>query len=127
MDRIRGVTEGSGKTVTFTLTDSAGIAVPLADIDSATLTLYDLDTYRPGSPVLGILNSREAQNVKNANNVTIHGTSGLVTWVMQPEDTVIVTERRQVERHRAMFRFVVAGVALDYEFEIEVTNLRSQA
>lgn len=126
IDRLTGITERSSRTVTFTVTDNAGAAVPLSAITSAALTLYDVDTYVPGaSPTVGIINGRDAQDVKNANNVTIHSTSGLVTWSMQPADNVIATSRRQVERHRAEFRFVVTGgVELEYQFEIEVTNLR---
>lgn len=124
LDRIY-VNEGSSKTVTFTLNDNAGLAVPLANISTAILTLYDVETYEPGvSPTVGIINGREEQDVKNANNVTIHATSGLVTWAMQDEDNPIVTIRRQVERHRALFRFEVStGARLEYEFEIEVKNL----
>lgn len=122
--RIR-VNENSSRTITFTLKDNAGTVVPLADITEAELTLYDMDSHAPGSPAVGIISSRDAQNVKNANNVTIHATSGLVTWAMQPEDNPIVTARRQVERHRAQFRFVVSGVELNSEpIELEVVNLR---
>ncbi len=118
-------TEGSSRTVTFTLVDNAGVVVPLANIDAATLTLYDLGTYEPGaSPTVGIINSRDAQSVLNANNVTVHSTSGLVTWAMQDEDNPIVTPRRQLERHRAMFTFDVGGVILAYELEVVVKNLR---
>jgi hypothetical protein len=126
IDRLTGITERSSRTVTFTVADNAGTAVPLASIATAGLTLYDCDTYVPGaSPTVGVLNGRDAQDVKNLNNVTIHSTSGLVTWAMQPDDNVIVTLRRQVERHRAEFRFVTTGGAeIDYQFEIEVTNLR---
>lgn len=128
IDRIR-VNEHSSKTISFTLKDNTGTAVPLSDIDTATLTGYDLDTYTPtSSPVDGILNSRDAQNIKNANNVTIHSTSGLVTFAMQPDDNVIVTSRRQVERHRYEFRFVTtSGAELDYQIEVEVVNLRKAA
>lgn len=125
IDRIR-VNEQSSKTITFTLKDNAGAAVPLSAIDTATLTLYDMDTGTPGaSPTTGIINGRDAQNIKNAHDVTIAATSGLITWELQPEDSVIVTARRQVERHRAEFLFVAtSGATLDYQLEIEVVNLR---
>ena len=127
IDRVQ-VNEGSAKTVTFTLRDNAGTVVPLANIDTATLTLYDLDTFAPNSsPQTGIVNDRLEQDVKNANDVTIHATSGLVTWAMQGEDAVIVTPRRQMERHRGCFIFVVDDIPLTYELEIDVLNLRSVA
>lgn len=127
IDRIRDVNERSSKVVTFTLKDQAGAPVPAASLTAAELTLYDVETYENASPAVGILNDRQGQNVLNLNNVTIHSTSGLVTWTMQPEDNVIVTERRQVERHRAMFHFAWSGGSFDYECEIEVVNLRSAA
>jgi len=126
IDRIRPVNEQSSKSVTFTLRDNTRTVVPLASIATAQLTLYDFMTYVPaGSPVVGIINDRNAQDVRDTNDVGIHATSGLCTWSMQPEDNVIVTTRRQVERHRAEFRFVLTnGAELDYQCEIEVTNLR---
>jgi hypothetical protein len=121
--RIR-LNEHSSRTVTFYLKDNAGVVVPLADIDEAELTLYDVETFVYGaSPAEGIINNRDAQNVLNANNVTIHATSGLVTWAMQPDDNPIVTARRQIERHRAEFRFEVNGVELHADpIEFEVGN-----
>ncbi len=121
--------ERSSRTVTFTLLDNLNVVVPLTGIDTASLTLYDMGTYVPaGSPVVGIINDRNDQDVKNTNNVTIHATSGLVTWLMQPADNIIVTVRRQIERHRAEFRFVTTtGAELDYQFEVEVVNLRKAA
>ena len=129
IDRVRNVNEQSSRTVSFTLKDNTGTVVPLTSIDTVTLTLYDMGTYAPGaSPAVGILNSRDSQNVKNTNQVTIHATSGLVTWAMVPDDNIIVTPRRQIERHRAEFHFLTTtGVALDYEMEIEVKNLRKAA
>lgn len=128
IDRVR-VNEQSSRTISFTLKDNTGTVVPLASISTVTLTLYDMGTYAPGvSPAVGILNSRDSQNVKNTNDVTIHPTSGLVTWAMVPDDSVIVTPRRQIERHRAEFHFTTTtGVQLDYQLEIEVLNLRKAA
>lgn len=93
-DRI--INERSSKTYTFTLLDDDDTAIPLASISTLTLTL---DT-----PDGTVINSRTSQDVKNANNVTVHATSGLVTWTMQPADNQIVssdvTDRTQ-ETHRA--------------------------
>ena len=118
--------EGESKDVCFTLTDTAGVAVPLSSIATAQLTLYDVETFEPGaSPSDHIINGREAQDIKNANNVVIHSTSGSVTWTMQAADNPLVTERRQVERHRAVFQFTTATAALPKEIEIEVKNLNT--
>jgi hypothetical protein len=122
MDIVR-VDEDSTRVVTFTLLDEANVAVPGSALTEATLTLFDLGTASPGSPVKGIINDRNGQDVLNTNGVTIDE-AGLVTWELQSEDNIIVTPRRQVERHRAMFRFTWPDGDFLKEFEIEVLNLR---
>ena len=129
IDKVR-VNERSSKVVTFTILDENGDPVPDSVLTSATLTLFDLLTGKAsGSPMQGVINSRGDQDVLNDNDVTIDG-DGLVTWAMQPADNIIVTPRRQIERHRAMFSFAWPGASpgltgsFDYEFEIEVVNLR---
>lgn len=127
LTRLR-VNELSSFTITATILDQASQPVPLSDITVATLTLFDLETYNPsGSPIVGIINSRDAQDVLNANNVTIHATSGLLTWVMQPADNPIVTTRRQIERHRAELHVEFVSGEFNAEWEIEVLNLRKAA
>lgn len=123
--QILQVDELCSKTFVFTLTDESGAVIPLANLSTAQLTLYDLETRDPaGSPATGVINSRDLQDVKNANNVTIHATNGTVTWSMQPADNPIVTDRRQVEIHRAEFRFVTTGGAeVNRHYQIEVRNL----
>lgn len=125
IDRIR-VSEASTKLVEFDVLDETGAGVPAASLTGARLTLYDIDTYVPGSPTTGILNGREAQSVLNANGVTID-TVGHVEWPMDPDDNVVVNPRRQVERHRAEFHFTWATGEFHQEIEIEVVNLRSVA
>jgi hypothetical protein len=126
IDRVR-VNEGSTTVIEFNVLDADGAAVPAASLTLATLTLYDIGTYVPGSPVVGILNSRDQQDVNNDHDVTISdSTTKLVTWTSQPDDHVIVTPRRQLERHRAQFHFEWATGEFNYELEIEVVNLRSQ-
>jgi len=70
--------EGTGAIYTATLEDSDETAIPLANISAITLTLYNVADD-------SIINSREDQDVKNTNQVTIHSTSGLLTWAMQAE------------------------------------------
>jgi len=127
MDRVR-VNEGESEPVTFILRDTAtSLPVPLADIDSATLTLYDLETYdRDASPVAGIINGRDGQDVLTDPTIVIHATSGLVTWTMQPDDNPVFTRRRQIERHRAVFHFDVGGLVENYQIEVEVVRILSQ-
>lgn len=125
MDRFR-CQEASSFVISGTILDQASTPVPLASISAATLTLYDIDTYdASGSPIDGIINSRNAQDIRNAHDVEIHATSGLFTWTMEPDDNPIITSRRQVERHRALFTFTWTGGSFNYECEIEVVNRRT--
>lgn len=87
--------ERTSGVITFTVEDESGSPVALAAVTTFTLTLYDRDTRQ-------IINSRQNQNVLNANNVTMHATSGLVTWTVQPADMACVSERAQ-EIHVALF------------------------
>lgn len=123
MDRVR-VNERSTKLIEFDVLDEDGAGVPAANLTTAQLTLYDMDTAAPGeSPDESILNDRDAQDVLNVNDVTISSV-GHVEWTMQPDDNVIVTSRRQLERHRAQFLFTWVGGEFRQEIEIEVLNLR---
>jgi hypothetical protein len=84
-------------TATFsaTILDAAGVAVPVADISTATITLLAGST---------VVNSRTAQDCKNVNNVTINSSGGLV-WSVQTAD-VLTTVRRE---HVATFLFVTTS------------------
>ncbi len=88
-----------------------------------------MGTYVPNrSPVVGIINGRDAQDVKNANDVDVADTTGVVVWSAQPEDNVIGTSRKQIERHRARFiGRTTNGAKVGYQMEFEVVNLRETA
>lgn len=114
------------------IVDENDMPVPASSITSATLTLYDAETADlDASPVLGIINSRHAQDVKNLNNVELDAGSPSVTghfvWSVQPADNIIVTKRRQIERHYAEFTFAWSGGQFVYRCEIDVTNLQMTA
>lgn len=79
-----------------TLLDEAGAAIPLANINSLTLTLRDAMT---GS----IINSRSSQNVLNANNVTVNNTTGAVNWSIQVGDTAPASTTTSYREHVAEF------------------------
>lgn len=118
--------ERSSAQIAFDIKDANGAAVPASALSSAQLTLFDMDTYsgKASSPSEGIINNRLNQDVLNASNVTIDS-NGHVVWSVQADDNVIVTSRRQIERHRAMFQFVWASGSFFYEIAIEVKNLRA--
>ena len=121
-DATRTVNEGTTLVYTTTITDSAGNALALASIDTLTLTLYDVAS---GS----IINSRTAQDVLNANQVTVHATSGLLTWTALPADMAIVTAAKlagNVEHHVALFEMVYSTTkGLNHEVDLYVTQLEN--
>jgi len=105
-DKERTVPEQTTPLYTATLVDESDVAIPLSSISTIALTYYDR---RTGS----IINSRNSQNVKNANNVTIHATSGLLTWELQVADTTFVTpasfSEDETEEHVALFEWTLSN------------------
>ena len=111
------VGERTTRVITATLESRTGTAITLAEVSTLTLTYTNVanDT---------ILNSRDGQNVLNANNVTLHATSGLLTWTMQPADNAIVNDALTIERHRALFEWVLTnGEEGNTVIDINVRNL----
>jgi hypothetical protein len=107
--------ETTGK-YTAQLTDEDDNNIPLVSMSALTLTLYDFE-----SGV--IINLREDQDVLNANNVTV-GSTGVLTWVLQPEDNPILDDNLDVEIHVALFQGVYSGgKQLKHETSIAVKNL----
>ncbi len=127
-------TEGGTGFVTAQVVDDDGAPVTESAITSATLTLFDLQTYVPSaSSAVGIINGRDAQDINasgmspaSLNDVT-YLDNGFFRWDLTPQDNIIVTPRRQIERHRAEFSFAFSGGSFNYQVEIEVVNLRKVA
>ena len=93
------VNERTAAQYTATIKDQTGTAIPAASMTALTLTLEDV-----GSGT--ILNSRTAQNILNANNVTVSA-GGVMVWTMQPADNAIVSTTAahgSTETHRATFK-----------------------
>lgn len=116
----RTVNEGGSFTYEATLKDEDEVALALASIDSLTLTLVNVADS-------SVINSRSNQDVKNDNNVTVHATSGLMTWELQPEDTVIIDttlERDELEAHEATFKLTYATIKkLNWTVKLYVRQL----
>lgn len=131
MTRVR-FSEQSSARITGTILDRDGTLVPASEITAATLTLYDLETRT-------VINDREVQDILGSgsppeeNGVTIYDTLQTDTdsttynfaWILEPDDNIIVTERRQLERHRAVLHFTWATGDMNQEVEIDVDNLPS--
>jgi hypothetical protein len=119
------INEDSYAPYTTTLTSDGSTPITLAAISTIEMTLVNVaDTTLATS----IINSRQKQNVKNANNCTMHATSGLFTWDIQPDDVEIVgsTPIGGKEKHLATFT-VTWDTTKQMHFEVLliIENLRS--
>ena len=77
-----------------TIQDEDGNGIAAASLDALTLTLY-----LRGAPTT-IINSRDGQDVLNANNVTVSA-AGVLEWTMQPADNEIQTTLNELLEARA--------------------------
>ena len=116
----RKLDEGTSAKYTATIYDETETAILLADLTTITLTLYD---YATGV----IINSRNAQDVKNTNDVTITA-AGILAWTIKPADNAIITtalHKSAYERHIALFEYTWdSGTnAGKHELELEVRQL----
>jgi len=111
------INEKASACYTTTLTDENGVAIPSGSIDTLTLTLSNVDD---GT----IVNSRDGQDVLNLNNVTVTS-GGLLTYTIQPLDTVIVDNTKDYETHRATFEMNFnSGVSYgNWDVDLMIRNL----
>lgn len=106
--------EKTSPKITATIKDEDGNPVAAGSLNTLTLTLYNLDD-AAGT----IINSRNAQNVLNANNVTVSG-GGVLTWSVQSLDTIIIGSGNY-ERHRAVFEWTYSSGAKNGKYIIDMT------
>lgn len=80
-----------------TITDPSEAAIPLSKVDTLVLTLVDLDSDT-------VINSRDNQDVLNANDVT-YNEQGELVWTIRPADNAIVGDvcAGKAQRHLATF------------------------
>ena len=96
---VAEVNEETTFSYTTILEDEDGNPIAASAIDSITCTIRE-------SASGDIVNTRDAQDVKNTNNGTIHATSGLFTFAFQQGDTGIINtdvEYGQMEEHLVTF------------------------
>lgn len=103
---------------TATIVDNDGVTpLPAATLATFTLTLYVIKQ----DGTTAIVNTRNVQNILNANNVTVTP-GGLVTWAIQVGDTTLI-EAIPYERHIALFQWTWANGAGKHEMALIVRNL----
>lgn len=106
----RRIIEGTTPTYWAVIKDEQNPPQPiaLANIDDITVTLYVVNS----DGTTTIVGGRNKQGIRNENNVSIHDTSGLLTWSLQVEDTTLVDDSLKpgdIEPHLALFEFTYAG------------------
>lgn len=92
---VFSVRERTTRRYTAVLKDETGAVIGSGTLSSLKLTLYNR---ADGS----IINTRNQQNVLNANGVTVDA-SGNLTWTMDPADNPIVDATLSYEEHVALF------------------------
>lgn len=122
------ILEGTTPSISATITNKAGNAIPLSSLTTLTLTLYNID-----DSACPIINGRNAQDVKNVveNRVTVDA-NGNLKWTLAPEDSVIVspsvlTDQKPYNTHRAVFKWTYIEDNLSqigsHIIEFQVRNL----
>lgn len=86
----RVINEGSSASYTAFLCDADGIAIPLVDISAMTLTLKDVATG-------AVINSRNAHNILNTNNVTYVYYDGEITSATSADPIVCQSASHALE------------------------------
>lgn len=112
------ITEGSTQIYTVTLVDESGDPIPLAQISSIQLT-YKNDLKDT------VINTREDQNVLNANDCTYHATDGTFTWNLQVADTTAVNADLRFDTNLAVITWTWNGGLSQqrHAFYIQTENL----
>jgi len=116
--------ENNSYKLTFNLVDgSTGDAILLPQLGTMLCTEYYYNgNVTTGDPNhLATINGRSSQNVKNANNFTV-GTTGNVTWLVQPEDTLKLDAGAQ-ELHIALVTWQYSGKQNSHEFRLYIKQL----
>ena len=110
------ILEGTTAIYSTTLVDEDSVAIGGAQVTVMTLTYYDVETNQ-------ILNSRDEQNVLNTNNVTLSA-GGVLEWLLQSGDTVIIDDRKELERHKALFTWLWGSDRIGrHEIEFDCENV----
>jgi hypothetical protein len=107
----RTIDEKSTRKYTAVVTDENNNAIGSSNLTTLTLTLYV-------HPTLAIVNGRNAQNVLNANGVTVDASGNLI-WLMTPADTTIQDDSHTLEDHVSLFEWTYGGGAKRGQHEVK--------
>lgn len=99
------------------LLDQDDNPIPLVAIASLTATLYDVNSDT-------VLNSRNAQDVKNTNGGTVHATNGHFELQLLAADNPIVDATNTKETHKLLLELTLTdGKTRNWARKVIVTNL----
>ena len=106
--------ELSTSVLTGTLKDYTGAALPTSSIQALLMTYYMDST---------VINNRRLQNVHDQNDVTV-SSSGLLTWIMQPADNVIIgsVSSGSSETHTLHLMWAWGGTSTSQSGIFDTTN-----
>lgn len=115
----RIVNEDSTFVYTTTLQDTSSAALASASIVTLTLTVYDETS---GEDIVAV------RDALNANSVTVHATSGLLTWTALAADNPIHNDPGpgpgEIEKHIGLFEMVYdTDKTLNWEVPIYVKQM----
>jgi len=100
--------------ITATVRDLDDVGIPAASLDSLVVTLYD-------DLSDDIINTRDAQDILNANGGTVNSAGGL-TLRLDPADTVIVDDAQDVETHVALLEWQWTEDSIVYYGKQEIAH-----
>lgn len=112
------VEERSSAQYKATLKDEAGSVIALSDLTTITATIYSED-----SSTKAVINSRNAQDIKNANGGTFHATSGLLTLDLSEADNQVLDSALPRERHIVQLDFTYNGGAKTGRHRVRLVTL----
>lgn len=110
------LSEASTARYRATMYDETDTVIDGTALNSLTLTLYDKRTR-------AIVNSRNAQDVKNANGVVVTS-DGALTWTISKDDTAVLGASK-TERHVAVFvgTWSAGSKQFVHDIEMDVINI----
>lgn len=125
MNNVFYVKEKNSYQLTFNFVDEQLNKVSKSAIASLFCTQYYFNPEIGASDKyhLATINHRSNQDVFDANNVTI-STSGTVTWLIQPEDTIKLNSNTDIELHVVLFTWKWGSLPMKKNSEEVILSVR---
>lgn len=115
-DRTKDVPELTTPRYRATLEDFDGNPIPLVNVSTLTLTLYDESTGV-------IVNGVDSVNILNADRGTFGVTDGKLTILLEEDDTEILDDTKGSEKRVMLIEWVAGAIIGKHEVVFRVKNL----